>query len=123
MLHTPGPQRGPLTSQERWAYVIFLFVLLGLFAGEVIVIWATGAGVTSVPAKSGRASPPDSMAPAMVLIGGVSATPAYAGLTPGGVGLMQVNVAVPAGIAPGNSVPLAFSIAGNASQTVNVAVR
>ena len=37
MLHTPGPQRGPLTRQERWAYAIFLIVLLGLFAGEVIV--------------------------------------------------------------------------------------
>jgi membrane-associated protease RseP (regulator of RpoE activity) len=35
MLHTPGPQRGPMSSTERWTYGIFLVVMLGLFAGEV----------------------------------------------------------------------------------------
>jgi hypothetical protein len=36
MLHTPGPERSPMSSTERWTYGIFLVVMLGLFAGEVV---------------------------------------------------------------------------------------
>jgi len=40
----------------------------------------------------------------------------------GGVGLMQINVAVPAGT-PVGAVPLQVAINGNSTQTVNVTVR
>ena len=91
--------------------------------GGTLVIWATGAGVTSIPAKTGKPSPANSTVQATVTIGGIPTAPLYAGLTAGGVGLMQVNVVIPAGVAPGNSVPLKFSIGGNESQTVNISVR
>jgi uncharacterized protein (TIGR03437 family) len=91
--------------------------------GGIVVIWATGAGVTSIPAKTGKPSPANSTVQTTVNIGGISATPLYAGLTAGGIGLMQVNAVIPSGVAPGNSVPLNFSIGGNTTQTVNISVR
>jgi hypothetical protein len=33
----PNPRRGPLTSSEAWTCALFLVVLLGLFAAEVVV--------------------------------------------------------------------------------------
>jgi uncharacterized protein (TIGR03437 family) len=51
---------------------------------------------------------------AAVTIGGVPAAVAFAGLTPGFSGLYQLNVTVPAGIAPGNQVPVTVSVNGRA---------
>ncbi len=34
-MYSPGPQRGPITGQERWTYGVFMLVVLGLFAAEV----------------------------------------------------------------------------------------
>ena len=56
-------------------------------------------------------------------IGGVSAPVSYSGLTPGYVGLYQVNVQVPSGITAGNAVPLALSIGGAAANTVTLAIK
>jgi len=44
-------------------------------------------------------------------------------LTPGLAGLYQVNVAVPAGIAMGDAVPVVLSVAGQSSPAVTIAVR
>ena len=70
--------------------------------GGTVVIWGTGAGIPGKPAKTGMPSPPNATVQAMVTVGGISATPLYAGLTPGGVGLMQVNVTIPAGSPSGD---------------------
>jgi membrane-associated protease RseP (regulator of RpoE activity) len=35
-MYSPGPMRGPLNRQESWTYAIFLLVILGLFAAEVL---------------------------------------------------------------------------------------
>jgi uncharacterized protein (TIGR03437 family) len=58
-------------------------------------------------------------------IGGVPATVSYAGAAPGNVaGLLQVNVQVPAGTTPGNSVPVQVTIGGATTQAgVTIAVR
>jgi membrane-associated protease RseP (regulator of RpoE activity) len=34
-MYDPAPKRGPLTSQERWFYGLFMFGLLALFIAEV----------------------------------------------------------------------------------------
>ena len=91
--------------------------------GGVVVIWGTGAGIASIPASTGTPSPANSIVQAIVRVGGTTVTPLYAGLTPGGVGLMQVNVAIPAGIPSGNSVPLTVRIGDAESQTVYISIR
>jgi uncharacterized protein (TIGR03437 family) len=58
-----------------------------------------------------------------VTIGGQTATVQFAGLSPGFVGLYQVNVQIPTGLAPGNSVPLVITQAGIASNTVTLALK
>jgi len=62
-------------------------------AGDFIEIYCTGLGATN-PAGLAATQP-------AVFIGDVPLTPAYSGLAPGFVGLYQVNVQVPAGLAPG----------------------
>ena len=63
------------------------------------------------------------MNPVTVNIGGRTFTPDYAGLTPGFVGLYQVNVRVPADLAATGDVPVSVSVAGGASNTVTIAVK
>ncbi len=56
------------------------------------------------------------------IFGTISATPSYAGLSPGSVGLYQVNVAIPAGVLSGN-VNLTLSFPDSTSNTVQIAVQ
>ena len=91
--------------------------------GGPVVIWGTGAGIPGRPAKTGMPSPSNATVQAMVTIGGISATPLYAGLTPGGVGLMQVNVTIPAGSPSGDGIPLKVRIGDTESQTVYISIR
>jgi uncharacterized protein (TIGR03437 family) len=58
-----------------------------------------------------------------VTIGGVPATPSFAGLAPGWVGLYQVNVQVPANAPVGDAVPVALSVGGAVSNQVTIAVQ
>ena len=68
-------------------------------AGDVLVIYCAGLGVTNPPVADGVASPAaQTQAPVTVTIGGRSANVAFAGLTPTLVGLYQVNVTMPAGV-------------------------
>ena len=56
-------------------------------------------------------------------VGGKAATVQFAGLTPGFVGLYQVNVQIPTGVTPGFAVPLVLMQNGVPSNTVTLAVR
>jgi uncharacterized protein (TIGR03437 family) len=47
----------------------------------------------------------------------------YAGLTPGFIGLYQVNVPVPGGTAPGSTLSLSIKASGVLSNAVNVAIQ
>jgi len=53
-----------------------------------------------------------------VTIGGVSEAAEFAGLAPGYPDLYQVNAVVPAGVQPGNSVPVVLTVAGQSSPAV-----
>jgi uncharacterized protein (TIGR03437 family) len=50
-----------------------------------------------------------------VTVGGLPAPVAFAGLTPGSAGLYQVNVSVPAGVQPGDQIPVSVSVDGKSS--------
>jgi uncharacterized protein (TIGR03437 family) len=96
--------------------------------GEAVVIYCTGLGALDVPVAPGQPAPSSPVArvagPVSVRIGGVEATVLFAGLTPGFVGLYQVNALVPAGVAPGNTVPVVVSAQGRSSPDyVTMAVR
>ena len=73
-------------------------------AGETVLIYCTGLGAItpSVPDGNAAQGATSTMIAPTVTIGGVSATIAYSGLAPGFVGLYQINVVVPSGLASGN---------------------
>ena len=96
-------------------------------AGDVLVIYCAGLGVTNPPVTDGVASPASPTAQTKsvvtVTIGGQNATVVYAGLVAGLVGLYQVNVDMPAGVTPGNAVPVVLTIAGQTSPTATIATQ
>jgi uncharacterized protein (TIGR03118 family) len=78
-------------------------------AGSVVVMYATGLGVTDPPEQDGVKNSSlvlaGAVAPVTATIGGKAATVVYAGSAPGGIsGLMQVELQVPAGFANGTVV-------------------
>jgi uncharacterized protein (TIGR03437 family) len=97
-------------------------------AGEVVQVFATGLGMTSPAVASGQLAPgaePLARVTAAVTaeIEGRPATVHFAGLAPGFVGLYQVNVEIPAGVAPSAAARLVLRQAGVPSNTVTLAVR
>jgi uncharacterized protein (TIGR03437 family) len=93
--------------------------------GGSIVIYANGLGAVDATQSSGDPSSATALtrtntAPTVTL-GGSPATLLFSGLTPGSVGLYQVNVAVPSA-APTGTQPLKLSIGGQ-DATVNVVVQ
>jgi uncharacterized protein (TIGR03437 family) len=74
-------------------------------AGETITIYLAGMGATDPAVATGAATPPQQVPVIVqptVTIDSQAATVIYAGLTPGGVGLYQVNLTVPANARSGN---------------------
>jgi uncharacterized protein (TIGR03437 family) len=94
--------------------------------GDTVQIFATGLGPVSNRPASGVASPATppaaSLSTPTVHIGGVQTQVLFSGLTPGYVGLYQVNAQVPANAPAGNSVPVALTATGTSSNTVTLAV-
>lgn len=94
--------------------------------GEVITLYATGLGPVRNAPPTGAAAPSNPLATLEttlnVSIGGIAATDIpYAGLAPGYVGLYQVNVRVPAGVATG-AAEVVLAMVGSQSRTVRVPV-
>ena len=87
--------------------------------GQAIVIYATGLG--SVTRQSNQLN--TVTRPVMVVIGSQELAPFFAGLTPGYVGLYQVNFRIPADLAATGNVSVKVTEAGVDSNTVTIAVR
>jgi len=96
--------------------------------GAVIQVFATGLGPTTPQVKTGEAAPTN---PTAVLvpetqltasIGGLPAEILFQGLAPGFVGLYQVNLRVPSGVASGD-VPLVLTANGLRSNEAMLAVK
>ena len=98
-------------------------------AGDVLVIYAVGLGAVTPAISVENGAPSTTLiqteTPVTVTIGGVTATSVpFAGLTPGYVGLYQVNVVMPSGVTPGSQVPVTISIGGKSNQgSVYMAVK
>jgi uncharacterized protein (TIGR03437 family) len=98
---------------------------------DTVVFYALGLGQTNPPGQDGQSSPAGQIAPAHVVIGesvlpgtGATVTPAYAGLTPGSVGLYQINVAIPANAPQGKAVPVYLDMGGGVlSNLVDIAIQ
>ena len=93
--------------------------------GEFLTIWCIGLGPVTNPPPSGEEAgipAPLTTTQPTVTIGGVEASIRFSGLSPGLVGLYQVNVRVPEDAPSGDAVPLVLTIAGIASNTVTIAI-
>jgi uncharacterized protein (TIGR03437 family) len=92
-------------------------------AGETVLIYGTGLGAVSTTQVDGTAANGEStIVVPTVTIGGASAMVTFSGLAPGFVGLNQVNVMVPSGLASGNQA-VVMSAGGVASNSVLLPVR
>jgi uncharacterized protein (TIGR03437 family) len=93
--------------------------------GQSIVIYANGLGPVDAAQSSGDPASATVLTRTQVsptvTIGDSLATVLFSGLTPGSVGLYQVNVAVPSGASAGTQ-PLKLSVGGQ-DVTVNVVVQ
>ncbi len=98
---------------------------------DTVVFYALGLGQTSPPGVDGQASPAGQIPTARVVIDetifagtGVTVMPAYAGLTPGSVGLYQINVAIPANCPKGPDIPVYLDMGGGVlSNRVSIAIQ
>jgi len=90
-------------------------------AGETLVFYALGLGQTTPPAQDGVAASQATAGGTPVMIigqsslptSGVNVVPLYAGLTPGFVGLYQINVTLPTNVPRGNTVSAMFTMGTN----------
>ena len=92
---------------------------------DTIVIYATGLGRTNPDIPAGTPAPVDTLAavviPPVVTIGGIPVAVEFAGLTPGQIGVYQINVRVNGRVPLGLSVPLVIS-QGIGSTSISVRV-
>ena len=92
---------------------------------DVLTVFVTGLGRTSPAVGDGEEASSDPLPFANVVptvtLGGVPLGVEYAGLTPGAIGVGQLNVRVPSAIPQGVQVPLTIKV-GSYETTVNVRV-
>lgn len=86
--------------------------------GSFLVIYSTGFGAVNTSGNLSRAR-----VPVIAVIGGTEVGAAFAGLTPGAIGLYQANVQIPVALPPGLSLPLFLKQGTSLSNTVRVAIQ
>jgi uncharacterized protein (TIGR03437 family) len=105
---------GPVTSSSP------------VLPGEALVVYLTGLGPVNGAVATGQAAPFSPLAPVLapveVEIGERQVKPFFAGMTPGSVGVYQVNLMVPRDLQP-RVYALRISAAGNRSNTFSIPVR
>ena len=86
--------------------------------GTVVVVFGTGFG-----AVKSDAAPVSTLTPVTASLGGQDIPVSFAGLTPGFIGLYQVNVPIPVNTPPGLDLPIYFRIGGVVSSPVEIAIQ
>jgi len=92
--------------------------------GDRLIIYASGLGPTDPAVAAGSVSPSPAavvLLKPVVTLGGVTCPVTFAGLTPGQIGVYQIDVNVPQGVTQGLNVPLTVC-QGTSCGTVNVRV-
>jgi uncharacterized protein (TIGR03437 family) len=106
---TAGPESGMATI-VRGMNNELVTVSNPIHRGDDLVIYATGLGRTSPEVPVGTPAPFEPLARALdtpvITLGGVALPVTFAGLTPGLVGVYQVNVIVPRSVPTGFDIPL-----------------
>lgn len=98
-------------------------------SGDALILLVTGLGAVDQPVPSGQAGGPttlrNTLTTPQVLVGGVPVTQVlFSGLSPEFPGVNQLNIIVPAMVAPGASVPLQLVLGGiTTSNQVTIAVQ
>lgn len=95
-------------------------------AGDTLVIYCAGLGSVNVAIPPGAASPAvaaKTLATPQVTVGGAPANVVFSGLTPGLVGVYQINAVVPAAVTAGDQAPVVLRISGQMSPAVTIAVK
>jgi uncharacterized protein (TIGR03437 family) len=92
--------------------------------GEYATVYLTGQGEVSPPVPTGQPAPASPFSlpklPVSVTVGGVAAVVQFAGLAPGYVGLMQLNLRVP--MLPAGNHPVIVTIGGASSNAALIPV-
>jgi uncharacterized protein (TIGR03437 family) len=109
-----GPEQAAITNQDNRLNTPSNPAIRGGF----LVIYGTGFGTVSRAGGLDRTATPVS-----VVIGSTEIPAAFAGLTPGAIGLYQANVQTPPNMPPGLSLPLYLKQGTAVSNTVRVAVQ
>lgn len=94
-------------------------------AGSTIIAYLTGSGPVSPAVASGAPAPASPLSVVTsdksATIGSTAATVSFAGLAPGFVGLLQMNIVVPSTLAAGDY-PLTITIHGETSNSATISV-
>jgi uncharacterized protein (TIGR03437 family) len=120
---TAGPQTG-IATVVRSLNGQLVTLSNPVHRGDQIVIYGTGMGRTTPEVDAGMPAPSDPLSYVLtepqVVLGNTALPVLYAGLTPGEVGVYQINVQVPHWVATGMSVPL---VVRQGSQQTTLEVR
>ncbi len=95
-------------------------------SGEVVAIYCTGLGAVTPAVNSGQPSPSNPLSltasATTATVGGLPASVQFSGLSPGSVGLYQVNAVVPTGLSSGAQ-QVTISVAGATSKAVTTYIQ
>ncbi|MBI3681849.1 MAG: hypothetical protein HY235_15825 [Acidobacteria bacterium] len=121
---TAGTQRD-LPAVFRASNGLLVTLTNPVHRGDHITIYLTGLGRTSPSVEAGVPAPGDPpvsvVVPPTVSIGGVELPVEFAGLTPGSIGVYQINARVPQQVPIGLDQPLSVS-QGSSSTTLTIRV-
>jgi uncharacterized protein (TIGR03437 family) len=125
-LNGSGSGAGTILGQKPGGFAELNSATNPASAGDTLLIYCAGLGLTSPAVTTGSAAPapgPATTNAVTATVGTQSAQVVFAQLVPGFVGLYQVNLLVPTGVAPGPSVPVVITAAGAPSTAVTVAIQ
>lgn len=95
-------------------------------SGEVVAIYCSGLGAVTPAVNSGQPSPSNPLSltasATTASVGGLPASVLFSGLTPGSVGLYQVNATIPKGLGSGPQ-QVTISVAGATSKAVTTYIQ
>ncbi|MGD1098213.1 MAG: choice-of-anchor D domain-containing protein [Bryobacteraceae bacterium] len=95
-------------------------------ANEILVMYGTGIGKLTNPPPDGQGAPSTPPAAAVdtpvITLGGAPVQVLFAGLAPGAIGLVQINIQLPSSLPAGYRLPLVIQLPNDTSPPVEVAV-